>query len=162
MIWPLFLGLPVVFLEPIEPVILDNINGTFTIAGNCSATGFPHPQITWGDTTMDGFVAINSSDPLVMISTYVIDYTVTSTIQIRNRNGPIRNNSLVCTASNAVISVSSTQIQYIAGKEIYLIICFEGSNFLNYTVGYYNRHTVLICVHNALKTSLTLVGDVTA
>ena len=110
------LGVPQVKLEPLEPVILDNINDTFTVIGNCSATGIPRPQITWMARTVVGLIVINSSDPSVTISTYVMEYTVNSVIQFMNIDRSVRSSSLICTANNAVISVNSTQMQYVAGE----------------------------------------------
>ena len=104
-------------LQPVEPIILDDIIDTFTFAATCTAFGIPRPVITWLSVTAGNesrvldaselFISINSTD--------TVD-TAVSIVTVRDLNVSESGSSIICFASNAVSTISASQTPFLAGK----------------------------------------------
>ncbi len=105
---------PQVSLEPIQPIVLNDILDTFTLMSTCTAAGIPRPLIAW--TFGPDNSQLESSSSRIDITTTHLENVTTSTVNVQNLSVTDRGSYITCNASNVVAQDIASGRLYVAGK----------------------------------------------
>ena len=113
----LHLAPPQVSLQPVGPIILNNITDTFTFIGTCTAYGIPNPTISWTSlTTERESRLLDASSSFINITSTETGNMTVSIITVKDLNITERGSSVECSAVNVVTNASATLAPYLAGE----------------------------------------------